>query len=150
MKKNVFVFSLISLLLFFIIICMLFVFVSEKYFQNEITHSSVVNVIDGDTFEYYNAEFRKVQKIRLLCVDAPERNQEGYEESRIFLQNIILRKEVRMEKGVTERDKYGRFLRYVYVQDEEGNEIFVNKLLLEEGFARLLIIPPEECVEVLD
>jgi len=40
---------------------------------------------------------------------------------------------VRLEKDVSERDKYGRLLRYVYV----GN-IFVNDYLVRNGYAYAL------------
>jgi len=38
-------------------------------------------------------------------------------------------------------------LRYVYVNDF-GEVLFVNKLILDNGYGELLIIPPEECNEM--
>ena len=47
-------------------------------------------------------------------------------------------KEVRLGKDVSERDRYGRLLRYVYV----GN-ILVNKLMIYEGYATAVTYPPD-------
>lgn len=107
----------------------------------------VERIIDGDTFELCSGE-----KVRLLCVDTPERGEEGYEEAKTFLENLILYREVRLESstnGGNNTDKYNRLLRWVYVEDID-EEIFVNKYLLEEGYGDILIIPPETCNEVSD
>lgn len=107
----------------------------------------VSRVIDGDTFELCSGE-----TARLLCVDTPEKGEEGYEEAKVFLEDLILYKEVRLESSNyngNNTDKYGRLLRWVYVQDID-KETFVNKYLLEEGYGDILIIPPEKCNEVAD
>ena len=46
-------------------------------------------------------------------------------------------KYVRLEKDISETDKYGRLLRYVYVDGD-----FVNLELVRGGYALLLTIPP--------
>jgi len=91
----------------------------------------VARVIDGDTFELEGGE-----TVRLICIDAPEKNDKGGEEATQYLQSLILNKIVRLEKDVSEKDAYGRLLRYVYVQ-ENGEEIFVNKELVEKGYAEV-------------
>lgn len=45
---------------------------------------------------------------------------------------------VRLEKDISEVDKYGRLLRYVYVED-----LFVNKYLVEQGYAKVATYPPD-------
>ena len=74
--------------------------------------------------------------IRLLCVDAPEKGKKGYDEAGEFLSEMILDKEVRLEKDITDADSYGRLLRYVYV-NISGVELFVNKQLVQEGHAKV-------------
>jgi micrococcal nuclease len=88
----------------------------------------VTNVVDGDTFDIYAGE-----RVRILCVDTPETGEEGYTEATEFLESLILNKEVRLEKDVSETDQYGRLLRYVYVNKTEGEEIFVNKEIVRQG-----------------
>lgn len=105
----------------------------------------VVNVIDGDTFETYNGEI-----IRLICINSPEVGEEGYEEAKSYLEELVLGKEVRLEKDISETDKYGRLLRYVYVNESLGEldeniseEIFVNKEIVESGYTNIMKIEPD-------
>lgn len=86
----------------------------------------VTRVIDGDTFEINNKE-----KVRLICIDTPEKNQKYYAEAQQFLSNLLLNKEIKLEKDVSEMDLYGRILRYAYTVDGE----FVNEKLVKEGYA---------------
>ena len=91
--------------------------------------NKVSRVIDGDTFELEDGE-----KVRLICVDTPEKGEKGYEEAKEFLANLTLGKIVRLEKDVSENDVYGRLLRYVYI-NENGKEVFVNRELVQKGYA---------------
>lgn len=144
MKKRVLVYSLIILIV--IIFVLFFVFLILKSpITPVLENNTVVNVIDGDTFEYYDADSESIKIVRLLCVDTPEKNEEGYDESKLFLESLILDKQIIMNSSITDKDIYGRALRYVYVED-----VLVNKLILEEGHGELLIIPPEECNELID
>ena len=47
-------------------------------------------------------------------------------------------KTVYLEKDVSETDRYGRLLRYIYVDD-----VMVNAVLVEEGYARVSTYPPD-------
>jgi len=108
----------------------------------------VDRVIDGDTFELCGGI-----KVRLLCVDTPERGKQGYEDAKLFLEDLILNKEVSLNTSnydIETTDKYGRLLAWVYIQDNSGEKILVNKYILEEGYGDILIIPPETCNEVAD
>ena len=91
----------------------------------------VTKVIDGDTFEMSDNA-----TIRLLCVDAPEKGKSGYEEAKDFLADMILDKEVKLENDISDKDEYGRLLRYVYV-NISGIEFFVNQQLVQEGHAKV-------------
>ena len=50
-----------------------------------------------------------------------------------------------MEKDITDRDKYGRLLRYVYVDPSAGSGqvLFVNLELVKQGFATSYTYPPD-------
>ncbi len=117
-------------------------FSNLPYPQNLIPSNYVIKVIDGDTFEIASGE-----TIRLLCVDTPEKGQEGYEEAKAYLESLILNKKVFFNSSVTNKDKYGRLLRCVYIK-ESGNLLFVNKLILDNNYGELLVIPPETCEEM--
>ena len=92
-------------------------------------------IIDGDTFQISSNE-----TVRLVCVDAPEKGKTGYEEATSFLSEMILNKEIgneiRLEKDTTDKDDYGRLLRYVYV-NISGVELFVNQQLVQSGNAKI-------------
>lgn len=96
----------------------------------------VSKIVDGDTFEMSNGE-----TIRLMCVDTPEKGEEGFEEASSFLEDMILGKEIQM--NITGKDKYERNLAFVYLNDSDG--IFVNSEILDFGFGELLEINSGEC-----
>lgn len=107
--------------------------------------AAVKRVIDGDTVELENGE-----KVRYIGIDTPETldprkpvqcfGKEAAEKNR----ELVGGKRVRLEKDVTNRDKYNRLLRYVYVPaGESGPEIFVNLELLKRGFAHSYTYPPD-------
>ncbi len=95
----------------------------------------VVRVIDGDTLEIEN----KI-KVRLIGIDAPEaKNNECYQqESTNFLKSLIENQEIGLEKDVSETDRYGRLLRYIY---KDG--IMINEKLVSEGYAYVSSYPPD-------
>ena len=86
--------------------------------------SFVSKVIDGDTI-VANGEH-----IRLLGIDADERGYNCYDEAKLELEEWILDKEVVLEKDKTDKDQYGRLLRYVILDGEN-----INIKLVEEGLA---------------
>ena len=91
----------------------------------------VREVIDGDTFKMNTGD-----SIRLLCVNTPEQDEEGYERAMDFLESLVLYKEVRLEQAETlnKTDKYERTLAFVYV-DNLGKQVFVNKMIVDSGFS---------------
>ena len=76
----------------------------------------VVRVVDGDTFFTEG----RMQSIRLLKVDTPERGKKGYAEAKKALQDLIKGKEV--DINVVASDHYGRFLAYVMVDGISVND----------------------------
>lgn len=110
---------------------------SDEYYR-------VMKVVDGDTF-WIDEGSEKGQKVRLIGVDAPEtrrsaRKEIGHygEESKRYATDLLLDKDVRLEYDVSPRDRYGRTLAYVYLRDGT----FVNALLIKEGYATVLTVPP--------
>jgi micrococcal nuclease len=95
--------------------------------------ANVVRVIDGDTFVLEGES-----RVRLICIDTPERGEFYYEEATRYLESLALNKEVRLEKDVSETDRYGRLLRYVYIDD-----IFINEALVRGGYAQVYRFPPD-------
>lgn len=93
----------------------------------------VKRVIDGDTFVLDNN-----QKVRLIGINAPESDDCYASESTDIAIQLLEGKEVFLEKDTTETDKHERLLRYAYVDN-----IFINEYLVEEGYAKVAINPPD-------
>ena len=103
----------------------------------------VISVTDGDTFEInYNGT---KEKVRLIGVDTPEsvhpnskKNNEYGKQASNYTKNLLERKVVKLEFDVSPRDKYGRLLAYVYLENGE----MLNKKLLKKGYAQVATYPP--------
>lgn len=102
----------------------------------------VVRVVDGDTLiiDYNGTE----ERVRLIGVDTPEsvhpdkeKNTEFGTTASNFSKDLLTDKYVKIELDVQERDQYGRLLAYIYLDD-----VMVNKLLLQEGYAKVATYPP--------
>lgn len=77
----------------------------------------VLRVVDGDTLDAVCDG--PEERIRLLRVDTPEREERGYAEARSALRRLVDRREVRLlleEPSQPLRDRHGRLLAYVYVE----------------------------------
>ncbi|MBB6454740.1 micrococcal nuclease [Salirhabdus euzebyi] len=101
----------------------------------------ILYVIDGDTVKIkWNGQ---EESVRFLLVDTPETShpqlgkQPFGEEAKAYVEELLAgSKTILIEKDVSERDKYGRLLMYVYTT--EGKSI--QESLLEEGLARVAYV----------
>lgn len=94
----------------------------------------VIKVIDGDTIVLETGE-----TVRYIGIDTPETKGDCFAvESTNKNKELVLGKEVKLEKDVSETDRYKRLLRYVYIDD-----IFVNDYLVREGYAKVSTYPPD-------
>lgn len=99
----------------------------------------VARVIDGDTIEIEGGE-----RVRYIGIDTPETvdprkpvqcfGREASNKNKELAEG----KTVRLEKDITDRDKYNRLLRYVYAGDA-----FINLELVKQGFAYSYSYPPD-------
>jgi len=93
-------------------------------------------VVDGDTITVEGG-----YRVRYIGIDTPEIypeveafGMEAWQANR----RLVEGKEVRLERDVSETDKYGRLLRYVYVDG-----VVVNAELVKQGRARAKAYPPD-------
>ncbi len=99
----------------------------------------VVKVVDGDTIKLENGEV-----IRYIGIDTPETVHPSEpvqcfgKEASDKNKELVEGKLVKLEKDITDRDKYGRLLRYVWAGD-----LFVNDYLVREGYAYAYTYPPD-------
>jgi len=97
---------------------------------------AVIKVIDGDTIVIEGG-----YRVRYIGIDTPEIRplEEAYAiEAWQANRQMVEGKRVRLEKDVSETDRYDRLLRYVYVED-----VFVNAELVRVGLARVISYPPD-------
>lgn len=93
----------------------------------------VGEVIDGDTFRTGSGS-----SIRLLGINAPEINDPGGDIAKHALAWLIMGKNVQLKRDVTDKDDYGRLLRYVFIDD-----VNVNAEMIRLGYAELRFYPPD-------
>lgn len=93
----------------------------------ELPNVKVKEVIDGDSIVLDDNS-----EIRLLGINAPEKGYPFEEEAKDRLSSLILGKEVRLESDFEDEDRYGRLLRYVFVDG-----MLVNAQLVKEGLANV-------------
>ena len=101
--------------------------ISQPFKNNGQEEAIVKFVYDGDTILLDNN-----QKVRLLGIDAPEKGEKCYQEAKDELFDLVFRKKVTLIKGGDNKDKYGRLLRFVYLDG-----VNINLLLLRQGFVRV-------------
>ena len=99
----------------------------------------VTNVVDGDTIKIETGE-----TVRYIGVDTPETVHPSKpiqcygKEASIRNEKLVEGKTIELEKDVSETDKYGRLLRYVWL---DGT--LINESLVREGFAKSSTYPPD-------
>jgi micrococcal nuclease len=89
-------------------------------------------VIDGDTIdvEIDGEEFR----VRYVGVNTPERDEPCYWEAWQANRRLVEGQIVTLVRDVSETDRYGRLLRYVYL-----GGLPINETLVREGYAEVVV-----------
>ena len=108
----------------------------------ELSEGLVTKIVDGDTF--YAIVDGKEQSIRLIGVDTPETKHPNKakqcfgSEATDYVSELLLNKVVTLENDTSDKDRYGRLLRYAWVGDT-----FVNYNLVLNGYAFSVAYPPD-------
>lgn len=106
---------------------------SEKKMESGV----VSRVVDGDTLELESGA-----KVRLIGVNTPEvhgKVQPYGKEASAFTKRQLLGQKILLFPDVSDTDRYGRLLRYVFVA---GQDVMYNERLVGEGYAQVMTIPP--------
>ena len=102
---------------------------------------AVVHVVDGDTIHVQCGA--RVEKVRYIGIDAPEIHhpiwgaEPGGREAAALNRRLVGGRHVRLELDVRTRDRYGRLLAYVWVDD-----LMVNAELVRLGYAQVMTVRP--------
>jgi len=120
---------------------------SDQPAQNTIAATAtervrVLGVVDGDTIDVERGGVRT--RVRYIGINTPEtvhpiRGAECFgKEASARNAALVSGQYVHLEKDVSETDKYGRLLRYVYLGD-----VLVNEKLVADGYANVSTYPPD-------
>jgi micrococcal nuclease len=102
--------------------------------KNKYPLAAVTRVVDGDTIEV--SLNGKSEEIRMLLIDTPETKHPSKPvekfgpEASTYAKQVLEGKQVGIQVGTEERDKYGRLLAYVWI----GNTTY-QEMVLEKGLA---------------
>ncbi len=141
--------SFLSMLL---ALSMMFPFYSSNAAATKIqTQAAVVSrVVDGDTVEVKIKE--KSEKVRFIGINCPESTirQDPYgKEASNYTKKQLTGKTVYLQKDVSDRDKYGRLLRYVWLKqpvsdsESEVKAKMYNANLVLNGYAQASTYVPD-------
>lgn len=122
---------------------------------NTFEEAKVLRVVDGDTIEIDRG--RGKEKVRFVLVNTPEtvhpkKGAEFYgKEASNFTKSQLTGKTVYLQKDTSDTDRYGRLLRYIWIErpssDNPSNEEIKSKcfnaILLAGGYANLSTFPPD-------
>lgn len=99
----------------------------------------IAYVIDGDTIIDTAG-----RKIRYIGINTPELGKDQQtddcfaREAKEINTSLTSGQTAELEKDMSNTDKYGRLLRYVYIDG-----VFINDFLIRQGYARLDSVPPD-------
>jgi micrococcal nuclease len=111
-----------------------------------VTRALVSRVIDGDTIEVMINGRR--DRVRYIGIDAPESVKPNTPVQPFALaaaaanRRLVAGRTVLLERDVSERDRFDRLLRYVWLESG-GTRTMVNLVLVEDGFAHAVTFPPD-------
>ncbi|MFP3953125.1 MAG: thermonuclease family protein [Candidatus Acetothermia bacterium] len=108
----------------------------------ESKQAQVTRVIDGDTIKV-KMESGLIDTVRYIGIDTPETHgevEEYGEEASSYNKALVANKTVWLEIGEEARDKYDRLLAYIYL--DPAMKSMVNAILVAQGYAETLHIPP--------
>lgn len=112
------------------------------------TPATVVSVSDGDTVRVgINGE---TESLRLILIDTPETRDPNDPvecvgaEATAFTKRLLPKgTTVYLEQDISDRDRYGRMLRYIWLEGDDGEALLFNEMLVREGYAVLYTYPPD-------
>lgn len=106
--------------------------------DNKYEIATIRRIVDGDTYETSSGH-----KVRMIGVNTPEVFGEAQYYSREasnFSKKRLENQTVYLLRDVSDTDKYGRLLRYLFIQNDS---VMFNETLLIEGYANTMTIPPD-------
>jgi micrococcal nuclease len=98
----------------------------------------VTRIVDGDTVEIELLS-GEPEIVRLIGINTPESGECFSEAASVALATLLSDQVVTMTMDTTDRDQYGRLLRYLWL--DRG--VFVNEIMVRGGYAQARDFPPD-------
>jgi micrococcal nuclease len=95
--------------------------------------ATLTRIIDGDTIVISTGEH-----VRFVGMNAPEHDTQYGPGATAHLHQLIDGKSLQLQRDVSDKDKYGRILRFVWVGSEN-----VDLQMVKDGWAKQLLIEPD-------
>ena len=109
---------------------------------------TLIEVTDGDTIRV-DVDGRN-EPVRLILIDAPETHDPnrppecfGQEATTYLSWLLSLGGDLYLETDVSDRDRFGRLLRYVWLDFGDGEVYLVDEALVRAGYAAFSTFPPD-------
>ncbi len=102
----------------------------------------LIRIVDGDTIEVLVGS--TTETVRYIGVDTPERGRPGHQSATDANATLLGEGMLWLARDRSERDRYGRLLRYVYNQAGA----LVNQALVAQGWAQPVEYPPDTAYAV--
>ena len=111
--------------------------------------ATVLRIVDGDTIVIDRGNGQ--EKVRYIGMDTPESVKPGTpvqfmaKEASAANAALVGGKDVWLERDVSEVDRYGRLLRYIWLKDPSTTSgwLLVNLALVAQGYAQVSTYPPD-------
>ena len=100
--------------------------------------ATVTRIVDGDTVDIETL-FGDRETVRLIGINTPESGECFSEEATVALGALLSDEVITMTADVSDRDQYGRLLRYLWL--DRG--VFVNEIMVRGGYAQARDYPPD-------
>jgi endonuclease YncB( thermonuclease family) len=112
----------------------------------------VDSVVDGDTVKLTEPDDDWWESYRIIGIQAPEMDgpytdEQCYgPEAKAFLMELLpTGSEVYIQQDITDKDRNDRYLRHVFILDEDaGGAFLVSEVLVLGGFANAREYPPDD------
>lgn len=118
---------------------------------DDATPMRIESVHDGDSIRLTEPDDDWWENYRLIGIQAPEiegyRAEECYgPESAEFVQELLPEGTiVWIQQDISNTDPNGRYLRHVFIEDEETGEVYLlSEVLVRGGYARAQSYPPDD------
>jgi micrococcal nuclease len=113
--------------------------------------AALISISDGDTIRVDIGG--QVETLRLILIDTPETHDPNNPpkcygaEATAFLETLLpAGSQLYLERDVSERDRFGRLLRYVWF--DRGDQVYqVNEAMVRSGYAAQSTFPPDVTYE---